>query len=150
MQMARSLVMKPASMVSMQTASSASEKTRSSALLSSLARWRRPRVHAKMEAAESGCMTVSYEPLRYTGCLACSCTITAYRWDWWRFLSPAGVACSGGSRCRGRPRTPPCVRRDKSGRWSSYPESRSLNRVMKDVKSATCFMIIQYFNRLWV
>lgn len=51
MQIARSLVMKPASMVSMQTASSASEKTLSSVLLSSLARWSRPRVHAKMEAA---------------------------------------------------------------------------------------------------
>lgn len=50
MQMAKSLVMKPASMVSMQTASSASENTRSSALLSSFARWSRPRVHAKMEA----------------------------------------------------------------------------------------------------
>lgn len=53
MQMAKSLVMKPASMVLMQTASSASENTLSSALLSSFARWSRPRVHAKMEAEEN-------------------------------------------------------------------------------------------------
>lgn len=51
MQIAKSLVMNPASMVSMHTASRASENTRSSVLLSSFARWRRPRVHAKMEAA---------------------------------------------------------------------------------------------------
>lgn len=51
MQIAKSLVMKPASMVSMQTASSASENTFSSAFLSSFALWSRPRVHAKMEAA---------------------------------------------------------------------------------------------------
>lgn len=50
MQIAKSLVMKPASMVSMHTASNASENTRSSALLSSFARWSRPRVQAKMEA----------------------------------------------------------------------------------------------------
>ena len=50
MQIAKSLVMKPASMVSMQTASSASANTFSSAFLSSFALWSKPRVHAKMEA----------------------------------------------------------------------------------------------------
>lgn len=50
MQIAKSLVMNPASIVSMQTASKASEKKRSSVLLSNLARCSRPRVHAKMEA----------------------------------------------------------------------------------------------------
>lgn len=52
MQMAKSLVMKPLSMVSMHTASSASQKAFSSALLSSLARCSRPRVQAKMEAVK--------------------------------------------------------------------------------------------------
>lgn len=52
MQMAKSFVMKPASMVSTQTASRASENTRSSVFLSSFARWSRPRVHAKIEAAK--------------------------------------------------------------------------------------------------
>lgn len=50
MQMARSFVMKPASMVSTQTASSASANTRSSAFLSSSARCSSPRDQAKIEA----------------------------------------------------------------------------------------------------
>lgn len=50
MQIAKSLVMKPASMVSTQTASRLLANLASSGLLSSLARWERPRVHAKMEA----------------------------------------------------------------------------------------------------
>ena len=53
MQMAKSLVMTPDSMVSMHTASSAWAKLASSVLLSSLARWARPLVHAKMEAADN-------------------------------------------------------------------------------------------------
>lgn len=64
MQPAKSLVMMPASIVSMQTVSKFSQKRVSSglskgnyepqaaknSLLSSLARWARPRVHAKIEA----------------------------------------------------------------------------------------------------
>lgn len=52
-QMARSLVMKPASMVSTQTTSRASANTRSSALSSSFARCSSPRDHAKMDAAHT-------------------------------------------------------------------------------------------------
>lgn len=52
MQIAKSLVMKPPSMVSMHTASSASQKVFSSTLLSSFARCSRPRVQAKMEAVK--------------------------------------------------------------------------------------------------
>ncbi len=49
---ARSLVMKPASTVSMQTFSSVAANLASAALLSSLARCARPRVQAKIEAIE--------------------------------------------------------------------------------------------------
>ena len=45
--------MKPASIVSTQTASRLLANLESSGLLSSLARWERPRVHAKMEAGRS-------------------------------------------------------------------------------------------------
>jgi len=50
MQMARSLVMKPASIVSMQEASSAAANLASASFLSSLARHAKARVHAKMDA----------------------------------------------------------------------------------------------------
>lgn len=49
-QAAKSLVMKPASMVSTQTSSKAFAKKPSSLLLSSLALWAKPLVQAKMEA----------------------------------------------------------------------------------------------------
>src|ERR1700712_5520032 len=49
---ARSLVMWPASTVSTQTFSSVLANFASSALLSSLARWARPRVQAKIDAME--------------------------------------------------------------------------------------------------
>src|SRR5690606_805484 len=52
MRSARSLVIWPDSTVWMQTASSVSAKRFRSALLSSLARWARPRVQAKIEAIE--------------------------------------------------------------------------------------------------
>ena len=51
-QMAKSLVMAPDSTVSMITLSRVSQKLFSSALSSSLARWRRPRVQANIEAIE--------------------------------------------------------------------------------------------------
>lgn len=50
MQAAKSLVIKPASMVSMQTSSKAFAKKLSSLLLSSFALWANPRDQAKMEA----------------------------------------------------------------------------------------------------
>lgn len=50
MQIAKSLVINPASIVSTQTASRASAKYFSSSFLSSFALWSKPRVHAKMEA----------------------------------------------------------------------------------------------------
>ena len=53
-QAAKSLVMKPASMVSIQTSSKAFAKMLSSLLLSSLALWARPLVQAKMEAKSGG------------------------------------------------------------------------------------------------
>ena len=53
MQAAKSLVIKPASMVSMQTSSKAFAKKLSSELLSSFALWANPRDQAKMEAKES-------------------------------------------------------------------------------------------------
>src|ERR1035438_7792823 len=49
---ARSFVIKPASTVSTQTFSSVPANFASAALLSSLARWLRPRVQAKIEAIE--------------------------------------------------------------------------------------------------
>src|SRR5471032_660383 len=49
---AKSLVIAPASTVSTQTFSSVEENFASSGLLSSLARWARPRVQAKIEAME--------------------------------------------------------------------------------------------------
>jgi len=49
---ARSLVMKPRSTVSITLRSKVWAKTVSWGVLSSLARWRRPRVHAKMLAIE--------------------------------------------------------------------------------------------------
>lgn len=52
-QAAKSLVMKPASMVSTQTSSKALAKNPSSLLLSSLALWANPLVQAKMEAKKS-------------------------------------------------------------------------------------------------
>lgn len=52
MQAAKSLVIKPASMVSMQTSSKAFAKKLSSVLLSSFALWANPRDQAKMEAKE--------------------------------------------------------------------------------------------------
>lgn len=52
MQAAKSLVIKPASMVSMQTSSRALAKKLSSVLLSSFALWANPRDQAKMEAVE--------------------------------------------------------------------------------------------------
>ena len=51
---AKSLVMKPASMVSIQTSSKAFAKKLSSLLLSSLALWAKPLVQAKMEAERQG------------------------------------------------------------------------------------------------
>lgn len=51
---AKSLVMKPASMVSIQTSSKAFAKKPSSLLLSSLALWAKPLVQAKMEAEKTG------------------------------------------------------------------------------------------------
>lgn len=52
MQAAKSLVIKPASMVSMQTSSKAFAKKLSSVLLSSFALWANPRDQAKMEATK--------------------------------------------------------------------------------------------------
>lgn len=52
-QAAKSLVMKPASMVSIQTSSKAFAKKLSSLLLSSLALWANPLVQAKMEAKKA-------------------------------------------------------------------------------------------------
>ena len=54
MQIAKSLVIDPDSMVSIQTASKSVENLASSLLLSNLARWARPRVQANIEA-ESEC-----------------------------------------------------------------------------------------------
>ena len=50
MQIAKSLVIAPDSMVSIQTASKSAENLASSVLLSNLARWARPRVHANIDA----------------------------------------------------------------------------------------------------
>lgn len=66
MQMARSLVMNPASMVSTQTASRAWAKTCSSVFLSRVARCSSPRVQAKIEAAENyrgpvKCVDIQYK-----------------------------------------------------------------------------------------
>lgn len=54
MQAAKSLVMKPASIVSIQTSSKAFAKKASSLLLSSFALWANPLVQAKMEAKRGG------------------------------------------------------------------------------------------------
>jgi len=54
---ARSFVMKPASIVSMQTSSRACANRARSVLLSSLARWARPRVHANIDAAHTHTQT---------------------------------------------------------------------------------------------
>ena len=54
MQIAKSLVIDPDSIVSIQTASKSVENLASSLLLSNLARWARPRVQANIEA-ESEC-----------------------------------------------------------------------------------------------
>lgn len=53
-QAAKSLVMKPASMVSIQTSSKTFAKKLRSLLLSSLALWAKPLVQAKMEAKREG------------------------------------------------------------------------------------------------
>ena len=146
--------MKPASMVSVQTASSASEKTRSSALLSSFARWSSPRVQAKMEAAANTstvegrrinpdnlrplCAIILIkmmltEPLflgdTFGSLLnALVCVPLSYLWGWWRSPFLAGAACSGGSRCHGRPQTQPCARQGRSAHWSSCPGTRNLEQ----------------------
>lgn len=127
MQIAKSLVMKPPSMVSMHTASSASQKVFSSALLSSFARCSRPRVQAKMEAVkrkDSRSIQTYYvflENMYFVGI----CVILDL-WDWWKSPFPLGVVCSDGSRCRGQLQTPLCDHQDTPGHSSSYPGSHSL------------------------
>lgn len=62
MQAAKSLVMKPASIVSIQTSSKAFAKKASSLLLSSFALWANPLVQAKMEAKRGGKTQHSHHP----------------------------------------------------------------------------------------
>lgn len=130
MQIAKSLVMKPPSMVSMHTASSASQKVFSSALLSSFARCSRPRVQAKMEAVkrkDSRSIQTYYviKKYVYTVYFVGICMILDL-WDWWKSPFPLGVVCSDGSQCRGQLQTPLCDHQDTPVHLSSYPGSRSL------------------------
>lgn len=91
MQMAKSLVMKPASMVSMQTASSDSANTRSSVFSSSFARWRRPRVHAKMEAVGNRVQSINLMHTCFT-----SLYNLAMCWCWRRCIRVPTNGISGG------------------------------------------------------
>ena len=170
MQPARSLVMLPASMVSMHTASKFSLKVASSAFPtgaggqnstgwertdkdrertfpssphspSSLARWARPLVQAKIEAKENrkarekvvlvyqtfGKTTKKHKVLPTNSSLH-----SPHQWGWWRSPCPADVAGSDGSPCRGQPPTRWSCRPGRRARWSSFPGCQILKRRNKD------------------
>lgn len=85
--------MKPASMVSMHTASNASENTRSSALLSNFARWSRPRVQAKMEAVKI--IHSLIHVLHVTDCI-CIRNLNCFLMLRWFFSSSCTYGVGGG------------------------------------------------------
>ena len=108
---------------------------------SSLARCARPLVQAKMEAIENRkarekvilvYQTLGEQEKAQSSTDKLLPLLSPHRWGWWRSPSPAGVAGSDGSPCRGRPPTRWSCRPGRRGRWSSFPGFQTLERRNED------------------